>query len=105
MADVERRQSSFDAGGLMLDDADIAAYKEFFTRTAQIADMQFEQLIRTLSEASGSSFIEGSTAEGLREYIGQLKALCGQLREYGNACANLAESFKDRIDEIDKDLY
>lgn len=99
------RKCMFDNRGLVLDDDDIVIFGDFFEITSKKIDMQFEELVSTLTAASENAFIEGKTAEALRVYVNQLKTLCGMIAEYGSACKSLIEGFKDRIDEIDKDLY
>ena len=104
MADTVNAAGTGSGSGLVLDDSDIGAYCEFFEKTSQKADLQLDRLIQTLNSAAGSAFIEGKTAEALREYISRLETLQGTILEFGSTCKGLIEEFHERIKEIDE-LY
>lgn len=104
MADTVNAAGTGSGSGLVLDDSDIGAYCEFFEKTSQKADIQLDRLIQTLNSAAGSAFIEGKTAEALREYITRLETLQGTILEFGSTCKGLIEEFHERIKEIDE-LY
>ena len=75
-----------------------------FEKTSQKADLQLDRLIQILNAASETAFIEGKTAEALREYITRLETLQGTILEFGSTCKGLIEEFHERIKEIDN-LY
>ena len=104
MADTVNAAGTGSGSGLVLDDADIGAYCEFFNKTSRKADLQLDRLIQTLNAAAETAFIEGKTAEALREYIARLETLQGTILEFGFACSKLLTDFQERIKEIDE-LY
>lgn len=104
MADTANAAGTGSGSGLVLDDSDIGAYCEFFEKTSQKADLQLDRLIQILNAASETAFIEGKTAEALREYITRLETLQGTILEFGSTCKGLIEEFHERIKEIDN-LY
>lgn len=101
MADTVNAAGTGSGSGLVLDDSDIGAYCEFFDKTSQKADLQLDRLIQILNAASETAFIEGKTAEALREYIARLETLQGTILEFGSACKGLLEEFHERIKNID----
>lgn len=104
MADTVNAAGTGSGSGLVLDDSDIGAYCEFFEKTSQKADLQLDRLIQILNAAAETAFIEGKTAEALREYITRLETLQGTILEFGSTCKGLIEEFHKRIKEIDN-LY
>ena len=104
MADTVNAAGTGSGSGLVLDDSDIGAYCEFFEKTSQKADLQLDRLIQILNAAAETAFIEGKTAEALREYITRLETLQGTILEFGSTCKGLIEEFHERIEEIDN-LY
>lgn len=86
---------------LVVDQGYLNEMAVFFKKTSQKADLELTEITQIIDTAQ-EAFQEGKTAEALSAYAIALKQLNGLIQEYGYKAATVAETFSDRIDDIDK---
>lgn len=94
---------------LVVDDAYIESVREFLKRQSdELGDLIYKY-IRTMNSVIEMGFMEGKTADAVKEFLNQIESQIGSDRanpEYMDSkIERLCINFVERIDKADKDLY
>lgn len=90
---------------LIVDDAGIEEAEKFFDYTSEITQNKIDKVLDILANTRKDAVISGDVAEALDEYIEKLSEMRTCVRQYGIEAKNLLDSYKTKIDEVDKKLY
>lgn len=86
---------------LVVDDIYITEMVQFYRNTSEKAEYELEQLLDRLNSAKSSAIISGEMALALEAFIDLTSQMQSKILEFGSGCADIAESFVEKIRKLD----